>query len=87
MPIYEYRDEDNNRVSINAPWNRVKGMCEATPEEICKMLLEVQAEGNVMDGTVVPEKKYRRVLCAPSLVFKGSGFHCTDYGKTGRVNE
>ena len=31
--------------------------------------------------------KSERVISASSLKFTGSGFHCTDYGRYGRINK
>ena len=31
--------------------------------------------------------KAGRVISSSSLQFRGSGFHCTDYGRFGRINK
>ena len=78
MPLYVFRDEENNDVLVRASWKDVQGLSSAPADEVVSFLLGAEDEKNLMtDVPIRPDGIYHRVMCAPSLQFKGGGWGCS----------
>jgi predicted nucleic acid-binding Zn ribbon protein len=79
MPLYIYKSNENKEIAVMSSWSEVKEMDTATPDELINFLRLNLVPGE--ENMPVSGEIYRRVLCKPSLQFRGSGWHVTDYPK------